>query len=511
MSDWPANPFIYEINTAVWLTTLSQQANARITLQNVPDSAIDELVALHVDAVWLMGVWHRSKAVRASALNYIHEYQGALPDVTEDDVIGSAYAIGAYKVDKRLGGRRGLASFRRRLNERGIKLMLDFVPNHVAVDHAWVSQKPGYFVRGTLKDLKKRSGMFFRARDAWGRTLAVAHGRDPYFPGWIDTAQLDAFNPDYRKAALHTLLDIADRCDGVRCDMAMLMLNVVFKQTWGDDVDDSPEVEFWDEVITNVKALHPDFLFIGEVYWGLEFKLQQLGFDFTYDKLLYDRLLEGDVPKLLDHLRADIGFQSRSIRFIENHDEKRAAETLGTDRQRAAATIMCTLPGGKLLHDGQFTGNIIKMPVQINRAPYEPPNYDLYDFYKRLLAESHSAIYRHGHWQLMTIGATIEDNDTHENLIAYGWRTDAGDDYRLIVVNMADEKSQCLVNVGAWHGFDQHDWRLTDMLQGSHFYRKGHEMASDGLYVDLAPYESHIFRFEQIEFNAPIRETLRRT
>ncbi|RMG83998.1 MAG: alpha-amylase, partial [Chloroflexi bacterium] len=312
MTMWPKKPYIYEINTAVWLSSLSQKYDRHITLTNVPDEELDYLASLGIDGVWLMGVWYRSKAVRASALNYIDEYRSVLPDITEEDVIGSAYAIGAYVVDKRLGGRDGLASLRRRLQERGLQLILDFVPNHVAIDHAWVSQHPDRFVRGTLSDLQRNKGMFFKSRDAWGRTLVVAHGRDPYFPGWIDTAQLDAFSPSYRQAALETLLDIADQCDGVRCDMAMLLVNRIFAQTWGDYVDEPPKTEFWEDIIPNVKALHPNFIFIAEVYWDMEHELQKLGFDYTYDKVFYDRLVEQELEQLKTHLQADINYQNHT-------------------------------------------------------------------------------------------------------------------------------------------------------------------------------------------------------
>ncbi|PJF38055.1 MAG: alpha-amylase, partial [Phototrophicales bacterium] len=148
---------------------------------------------------------------------------------------------------------------------------------------------------------------------AWGRTLVVAHGRDPYFPGWIDTAQLDAFSPSYRQAALETLLDIADQCDGVRCDMAMLLVNRIFAQTWGDYVDEPPKTEFWEDIIPNVKALHPNFIFIAEVYWDMEHELQKLGFDYTYDKVFYDRLVEQELEQLKTHLQADINYQNHTI------------------------------------------------------------------------------------------------------------------------------------------------------------------------------------------------------
>jgi hypothetical protein len=495
MTPWPAKPIIYEINTWVWLNTLSRLYNWPVTLENVPDRVVDDIAALGVDAVWLMGVWMRSPAAQASARKYAGEYKSALPDLAADDIIGSPYAVGAYQVDENLGGRHGLASFRRRLHERGMKLILDFVPNHIATDHAWVRIHPDYLVLGTPQDLRKRPDTFFSARDATGQTIVVAHGRDPHFPGWIDTAQVNAFSPGARRALLTTLLDIASQCDGVRCDMAMLLLNEVFARTWQGYVGAPPESDFWPEIIPKVKAEYPDFLFIGEVYWDLEFKLQQQGFDYTYDKRLYDRIMDCNVAEIHNHLIAPIGFQRRMVRFIENHDEQRVLEVLGLERECAAATLVCTLPGATLLHDGQLTGRRVKLPVQIGRQPYEPAIPELEAFYRRLLQEVRSPIYQTGEWRLFD-PAPAKENGTHENLLAYGWRGGEAD-YRLIVVNLTDEQSQAHIDLDVWPGIASHDWNLHDVLNGQTYQRQGEHMDDLGLYVDLPPNQFHIFRFER--------------
>ena len=498
MAGWVARPIIYEINTWVWLNTLSRIHQQPLRLDSVPDAALDELAALNIDAVWLMGVWQRSPAARQSALNYTHEYRPVLPDLTDDDVIGSAYAIGAYEVDERLGGRHGLARLRQRLQDRGIKLILDFVPNHVAADHPWISSRPVYFVRANHREFKRHRSKFFAAQDAWGRALYVAHGRDPYFPGWIDTAQLNAFSPAYRQAATDTLLDIASQCDGVRCDMAMLMLNSVFANTWGDYLEEElPETDFWQEIIPHVKAQHPGFAFIAEVYWGLEGVLLQQGFDWTYDKTLYDRIGEGDVQKIRDHLRAPLTYQKRTVRFIENHDEPRAMTSFGLEKSRAAAALLCTLPGAVLLHDGQLAGRKIKLPVQIKRQPDEPIDESLRAFYGQLLSEARSAIYQTGEWRLFDVQPSFQGNDTNANLLACGWQD--GAERRLIVVNLTGAWSHGIVKLGAWDGVSSSDWCLHDVLADVYYYRPAHQINGGGLYVELKPYTAQVFRFERIE------------
>lgn len=476
MNRWPCKPFIYEINTRVWLTDLCRRYHQHITLGNIPEHILDELAGYQVDAIWPMGVWTRSAAVRTSALNYTHEYRPVLPDLTDDDVIGSGYAIGAYQVDPMVGGRDGLARFREQLQARGMRLILDFVPNHVATDHLWTAQNPGYFVRGTSRDLKHQPGMFFQATDDWGRSAYIAHGRDPYFPGWIDTAQLNAFNPGLRQAMTHTLLDIAAQCDGVRCDMAMLMVNDVFKRTWGWLVEETmPEREFWEEIIPQVRSQHPDFLFMAEVYWNMEYTLQQQGFDYTYDKELYDRMLSDNLGAIHAHLKADENFQRRSVRFIENHDERRAAAAFGTLRSKAYAVLIATLPGAVLLHDGQFTGRKIKLPVQIGRQPDEYVDEELETFYYRLLEETRDPIYQEGQWRLFE----VSDGD----FIAYGWQH--GDEYRLITVNPTSGWVRGKIHLHDWGG----NWALYDVLtEAEHPVPE-----AGGMWLSLQPYEARIF------------------
>ena len=215
-------PLIYEINTWVWLESLSRKYNSSIDLSNVPPSEWDYISEFGFNTVWLMGVWTRSaagKAIAGSIPELISEYKAALPDFVPADVVGSPYSIRDYVVDPHLGGRDGLAATRIALQARGLGLILDFVPNHVAPDHAWIQTHPELFVHGSTAEASAHPDWFF---ESGGHILA--HGRDPYFPPWTDTAQLNAFNPGLREAAIQTLLDIASQCDGVRCDMAMLLL-----------------------------------------------------------------------------------------------------------------------------------------------------------------------------------------------------------------------------------------------------------------------------------------------
>ncbi len=489
MTPWPKRPIIYEINTWVWLHELSDRYKTAVTLDSVPPHEWDALAALRVDAAWLMGVWERSPVGVRVALadeKLQAEFGRALPDVAPRDVVGSPYCVHRYVVDDRLGGRAGLACARERLAERGLRLILDFVPNHLACDHPWVLDHPEYFVQGSAEELAKKPGEFFEAR---GKVLA--HGRDPYFPPWLDVAQLNIFHPELRRTAVDTLCDIAGQCDGARCDMAMLLINRIFARTWGDRAGSLPNTEFWPSAIRTVRERYPNFLFIAEVYWDLERELQQQGFDYCYDKPLYDRLLRETAESIRALLCADPAFQEKLIRFIENHDEARAAAAFPTEKSRAAAVTIATLPGAKLFHDGQFEGRIIRVPVQLGRRPAEPLNEEIRAFYQKLIHVISERGFREGEWRLCEQNGW-PDNTSYRNLVAWCWRAEK--DRCLVAVNFSGLRSQGRARL-LWNDLAGRSWRLIDAFTGEVYEREGNEMLDPGLYIDLLPWGFHCLRF----------------
>jgi len=492
---WPDKPVIYEINTAIWLGELSRAAGRRVTLADVPASAWDDVTPAGIDAVWLMGVWERSPAglqlANANA-GLQASFRDALPDVRPDDVIGSPYCVRRYVVDDSFGGPGALAEARATLAARGIRLLLDYVPNHVAPDHPWLTTHPELFVNGSEADIEAEPTAWVRAA---GHILA--HGRDPYFPPWPDVVQLDAFSPALRTATMQTLTDIAGQCDGIRCDMAMLMTNQVFAKTWGGRTGQEPSEEFWPTVIAGLRSRHPETVLVAEAYWDMEWTLQQQGFDFCYDKRLYDRIVGRDVSGVRDHLRADLAYQSRLVRFLENHDEPRIADLLPGDAERAAAVVIATLPGATLWHEGQFEGRRVRPPVFLSRRPGEPPDPGLVGWYWRLLAAVASHRVRAGAWQLLEVGGW-PDNDSCRNLLAWSWTADGvgagvADEAgrHVVVVNLSGEPADGRVGLG-WTDLRGRSWKLTDLLDDREFERSGDELADQGLYVALKPWGCHL-------------------
>jgi len=488
MTGWPDQPVIYEINTAVWLTGLSRATGRRLTLADVAEFDWDAVTPDHVDAVWLMGVWERSPAGLALA-NANAELQAsfreALPDLEPADVIGSPYCVRRYVADAAFGGPDGLAAARAALAARGVKLVLDYVPNHVAPDHPWVTSSPELFVRGGESDLQADPAGWL---EAGGQVLA--HGRDPYFPPWPDVVQLDAFSPALRAATADTLAGIADQCDGIRCDMAMLMTNQVFAGTWDGRTGPEPAREFWPEVLGQLRARHPETVLVAEAYWDMEWVLQRQGFNFCYDKRLYDRILGADASAVRDHLRADLSYQSRLLRFLENHDEPRVASRLSQAAERAAAVSIATLPGATLWHEGQFEGRRVRPPVFLARRPDEPPDTELAGWYLGMLAAVADHQVRAGEWRLLEAGGW-PDNQSCRNLAAWSWAGDRGDGRHVVVVNLSRQPAQGRIPLD-WPDLPGRSWWLTDIFGKEVFERDGAELGHPGLFVALEPWQFYV-------------------
>ena len=483
---------IYEINTWVWLSDLSRKSNAPVNLSSVPPAEWDAIAQYGFDAVWLMGVWERSPAGIAIAnrdKNLMGDFHRALSDFRPEDNVGSAYCVRSYTADQHLGGPNGLAVARQELAKRGMKLILDFVPNHIAPDSPWIVEHPEHFIQLDADHLQSEPAACARIGEK-----IFACGKDPYFPAWPDVVQVNAFEPGFRAAVIELLLGVAEQCDGLRCDMAMLLLNNVFNQTWRERAGEIPTTDYWREVIAAVKRQHPHFLFMAEAYWDLEWELQQQGFDFCYDKRLYDRLEHDDAEGVRLHLNADAGYQQKLVRFIENHDEPRASVAFPAGKGQAAAIAIATIPGAKLFHEGQFEGRGVRVPVFLGRRPEEPIDLASQFFYKKLLAAIDSPVFREGEWTLCNCSGW-PDNDSFQRLGAWAWTKD--DDRTLVIVNLSDGAAQARVHL-PWEELRGETWRLADALSDASYEREGDEMKNDGLYIDLAPWAGQILAFHAI-------------
>jgi hypothetical protein len=276
--------------------------------------------------------------------------------------------------------------------------------------------------------------------------------------------------------------------------MAMLVLNRIFERTWGPRSGEIPDGDYWTTIIPAIREKHPGFKFIAEAYWGLEWELLQQGFDYCYDKTLYDRMVHNNAEAIRLHLLADPGYQQGLVRFIENHDEPRAAAAFSPGKERAAAVVTLTLPGAKLMHEGQLEGAKTRLPVFLGRRPAESVEHEIQDFYHRLLEVTNHDTFRNGEWRLCERSGW-PDNQSCLNLLSWCWVRD--DERFLIIVNFSHESAQARVRV-PWDELRGKTWRLTDLLAGVNYDRSGDEMRDSGLYVDLGAWMYHIFRFHPL-------------
>ena len=492
-------PVLYQLNTRVHLTELSESLSRKATLDDIPDALLDKLAKDGFDWLWLLSVWQTgtaSQQVSRTNADWRNDYQKTLPDLKESDIAGSGFAITDYRVHKDLGGDEALAKLRERMRKRGLKLLLDFVPNHMGLDHPWLESHPEYFVGGTHEDLNSAPQNYTKVKNKSGE-LILAYGRDPYFAGWPDTLQLNYANPATQEAMIGELLRISQQCDGLRCDMAMLVLPDVFQRTWG--VEAGP---FWAEATSKVKAKVPGFCFMAEVYWDLEWTLQQLGFDFTYDKRLYDRLRDGQARLAREHLQAELDYQSKMARFLENHDEPRAAATFSLDMHKAAATITFLSPGLRFFHHGQFEGKKKRISPHLVRGPVEPLEEELANFYHQLLSILRNPSVHQGTWQLLNCAPAWVSNESFDNFICFAWTSPETNERIIVAVNYSANNGQCYVQM-PFDDLGDSQWRLQDMSGQDTYDRDGSKLAEQGLYLDMPPWKAHVFSLSKLRDAAP--------
>ena len=484
----PLYPSLYQINTRVWLTELSSGRGRRATLDDIPDAELDRIAAMGFDWVWLLSVWQTGQAgqqISRSNPRWRKEFRETLPDLREEDIGGSGFAIAAYTVHDQLGGNAALLRVRDRLRKRGLRLMLDFVPNHTALDHPWVNEHPEYYMQGTETALVQEPQNYLWVKRTHGEVL-LAHGRDPYFPGWPDTLQLNYGNHATQEAMIGELLKISALCDGVRSDMSMLVLPDVFRRTWG--IEAQP---FWPLATQRVRKRVPGFTFMAEVYWDLEWTLQQQGFDYTYDKRLYDRLRDGHARPVREHLYAGLDYQNKLSRFLENHDEARAAATFDSHVHKAAAVISFLSPGLRFFHQGQVDGRRKRISPHLIRAPQEPVDEDLRQFYDRLLGVLRQPVVRDGQWQLLKCLPAWNGNWTWDCFLAFAWQR-AGGERLLVTINYAPNQSQCYVEL-PFADLAGSTWQLEDQMAELVYQRDGSELQSRGLYLDVRAWNISAF------------------
>jgi len=488
-AQFPSGQSVYEISARPWLYALSQKYGRNISrLSDVPTEELKNISAQGFDYLWLMGVWH----LGPYGLNYdrtnaglLQHYKEVLPDYTSADIIGSPYAVTNYTLNPELGSIDDLVAFRKKLQSLGLKLMLDFVPNHTAVDCPWTSNNPNYYVRAPNGSTPDPNTYL---------PNGIAYGSA--YPGgaWMDTAQLNYWNPDTQAARLQELLTVASYSDAVRCDMAYLLLNDLIEQNWGSQLEawdwTRPSSEWWTAAITTVKSKYPNYIFLGEVYSPYQSNLQSLGFDYTYDKQLLDKLGGGDIGDISSWITSNsLYFTTHSAHYLSNHDEERAAQYFGSwYRADAAALIAFTLPGLRFYWMWQFEGYTSQLDIHLRREESQASVADVQKFYATLLPILNADVFKKGNWSWLSV-----ENDNGQ-LIAYSWEYQ--DDKRLCVLNFNGNNAGGVIvvpNAQARNGNDTIP--VTDLLTGTVYYRSASAMRTTGLNVLINEWYGQLFEY----------------
>lgn len=448
MAEKPAHPSLYEINTRLLVRRFFNKSG-KGSLSDIPSKYWESLRNKGVDIIWLMGVWQTKESGFAGTVyqeSDLNRYKNILPDLQEEDLLGSPYAIDQYQLHSILGGREDLIRLRKKLHKIGLLLMLDFVPNHFGRHSRFVDENPDLFIQGTHEQLADQPHAFFESNN---RVFAKA--KDPYFPAWQDTVQVNYNRPETREWMTRLVMELAEICDGVRCDMAMLCVNRIFNSTWSWQTGQQQwGEEFWQTTTNSVKKVYPDFIFLAECYWNMEQELLDMGIDYCYNKSLLDNLRGANFEAIQKHLQRDKNHLGRLAHFLENHDEARSRSIFSLEQHISAAVLAYTLPGMRFYHDGQWEGLRRRIPVQLGRAPMDQPctcplSVELGVraeerptcacitlFYERFLDILDHPIFKEGMWE--RIEYMWKDGGLRQDIFIFRWSL--GNTGILVAVNM---------------------------------------------------------------------------
>ena len=477
------HPILYEISTRPWLYELSQKYGKTITkIKQIPTAEFDNLQKHGIEIVWMMGVW--KLGTYGLEFDRKQDYSNVLHGWTKDDVIGSPYAITEYTCNPDIGTDADLVWLRQQLNKRGMKLMLDFVPNHSAVDAPTASNHKNYYMRAPngKTDSKRYT------------SDGLAYGKDPYFDPWRDVIQWNYWEPQTRQFMKQNLLTVLKYADGARCDMAHLILNDVFGNTWKEELTawgySKPSTEFWAYAFKEAKQKYPDAILLAEVYEDWEItKLHELGFTYCYDKALLDKL-EGTAYVVNDYIHYKTeSYWGHVAHFVENHDENRAVYNMAGDveKAKAAGTIAATLGGMIFFNHGQWDGLKNKLDVHLRRGATESKNSNVAKYYDKLTSIIVDPAFKGPNYYFVYNMSGDRKND----FIAY--IREKGNSHYLVVVNYISTYG--CAEVPIYNIAGSGNIKVKEMISDVEYTRNAETIRGVGLTVCLSGYQAQIFKY----------------
>ena len=477
---------LLEITTRPYFYLLGKKLNKQITsFRDIPDSEFESWKAKGFEWVWFMGVWQLGDIGRQHDLTdsgLIQSYNTVLPGWTEDDVIGSPYSIVKYDVNTVLGTEEDLTWLKNKLHSYGMKLMLDFVPNHSACDAPEITTKPNFYVHcpsgQTIDPSKYMSN-------------GIAYGCGIWCSPWTDVAQYNYADSEFRQHQIDVLKKIASLADGCRCDMAHLIINDQFWDYWKDQLTaagySKPSSEFWSDAISAVKAQYPNFKFMAESYGDVLNQLHNFGFDWTYDKDPLDKLYGHDMVGYQNYIRShDLTFFSKCAHFTENHDEPRTMEKFWNwaPAAKCAVSTLLTLPGLRFINQDQWLGYKNKIDVHLRRAADEQPNAEMEKFYETLFKILDLDALKTGTFTQLTCSGS----DTIP-----AWKWVKGTQHILVVANFNENQSGGNVVLDDAPGSGQIP--VHELMDDVTYYRDAAVLRSTGITVVLDQYQVQVFEY----------------
>ena len=558
--DWMPRLVLIAKNSFVWLDQLSKKYQRAITrLDQIPDEELEILNQRGITGLWLIGLWERSLASQK-----MKQIMG------NPDAVASAYSLLDYQIAGDLGGWEALQNLRWRAWQHGVRLSADMVPNHMGIDSHWVVEHPDWFLslpyspypnytfNGADLSNDNRVGIFledhyydktdaavvFKRLDRWtGNARYIYHGNDGTSMPWNDTAQLDYSKAEVREAVIQTILHVSRNFPIIRFDAAMTLAKKHIQRLWFPEpgtggaipsrseygmtraqFDSAIPNEFWREVVDRVAAEVPDTLLLAEAFWMMEgYFVRTLGMHRVYNSAFMHMLRDEDNANyrlvMKNTLEFDPQVLKRYVNFMNNPDEKTAAEQFGTlDKYFGVCTMMVTLPGLPMFGHGQIEGYREKYGMEYRYAKWN---------------ESIDEGLVHGHeWRIFPlthrryIFAEVDnfllydfftpDGNVNEDVFAYSNRTGGpsialGSERGLVIYHnkyaetrgwlkhsaaYMDKASGNLVQktLGEGLGLPGVGYAIfKDYVSGQEYIRSCQELIGKGLFVLLGGYQCHVF------------------
>ncbi|HEY9139219.1 MAG TPA: alpha-amylase family glycosyl hydrolase, partial [Terriglobus sp.] len=549
---WMPNVVLMAKSTYVWLEQLSKKYQRHIhRLDQIPKEELQLLRDRGMTALWLIGLWERSRASQT-----IKRLRG------QADAVASAYSLMDYHIAEDLGGDDAYQKLRDLAASVGLRLASDMVPNHMGLDSNWVIEHPEWFLHRSESpypsysfegpdlstdprvEIKIEDHYYdqtdaavvyrMRWRDASNRTEFIYHGNDGTTFAWNDTAQLDYSKYAVREHVIQVILEVARRFPIIRFDAAMVLAKRHVQRLWfplpgvGGSIPSRAENaltqeqfdalmphEFWREVVDRVQQEVPGTLLLAEAFWLLEgYFVRTLGMHRVYNSAFMVMLRDEENAKYRSYLKKTIEFDpdimKRYVNFMSNPDEKTAIEQFGTgDKYFGVATMMATIPGLPMFAHGQIEGYTEKYGMEYKTAKYDEwPNDDLVARHQReiapllanraLFAESENFVF-FDFWN--------EHGTVDENVFAYSNRR--GNERALVLYNNAYASTRGTVHISAasmnkWTGQlwqrsiadalalprgDEFFIAWRDTATGLEYVRRSDQLVHSGLSLDLRGYQ----------------------